>query len=76
MVLVVYFLSLFIYSLFLVRNVEAPPFNISLKQRSVLKGHFGKIYAMHWATADNSKYLVSASQVCLYIFNFKVAPRA
>lgn len=31
-----------------------------MKQRRVLKGHFGKIYAMHWAT--DSKHLVSASQ--------------
>jgi guanine nucleotide-binding protein G(I)/G(S)/G(T) subunit beta-1 len=32
-----------------------------LKQRRVLKGHFGKIYAMHWSAAD-SRHLVSASQ--------------
>jgi WD40 repeat protein len=32
-----------------------------IKQRRVLKGHFGKIYAMHWSDND-SKYLVSASQ--------------
>lgn len=32
----------------------------ALKNRRVLKGHFGKIYAMHWAT-DN-RHLVSASQ--------------
>jgi len=44
------------------RSQNAPPFQIALKQRRILKGHFGKIYAMHWATADNSKYLVSASQ--------------
>lgn len=31
-----------------------------LKSKKVLKGHFGKIYAMHWST-DN-KHLVSASQ--------------
>lgn len=31
-----------------------------LKQRRILKGHFGKIYAMHWST--DSKHLVSASQ--------------
>jgi len=31
-----------------------------MKQRRILKGHFGKIYAMHWAT--DSKHLVSASQ--------------
>lgn len=31
-----------------------------LKQRRILKGHFGKIYAMHWSA--DSKHLVSASQ--------------
>jgi len=30
------------------------------QQRRILKGHFGKIYAMHWA--QDSKKLVSASQ--------------
>jgi len=35
--------------------VQAP-----LKQRRILKGHFGKIYAMHWS--HDSKHLVSASQ--------------
>jgi len=34
--------------------------NLDLKQRRILKGHFGKIYAMHWCT--DSKHLVSASQ--------------
>jgi len=34
---------------------------VSLKQRRILKGHFGKIYAMHWSQHDN-KHLVSASQ--------------
>jgi len=33
---------------------------LNLKQRRILKGHFGKIYAMHWA--NDSKHLVSASQ--------------
>jgi guanine nucleotide-binding protein G(I)/G(S)/G(T) subunit beta-1 len=33
---------------------------VSLKQRRILKGHFGKIYAMHWAA--DSRHLVSASQ--------------
>ena len=33
----------------------------ALKQRRVLKGHFGKVYAMHWS-GDNVN-LVSASQV-------------
>jgi guanine nucleotide-binding protein G(I)/G(S)/G(T) subunit beta-1 len=31
-----------------------------LRQRRILKGHFGKIYAAHWAT--DSRHLVSASQ--------------
>lgn len=30
------------------------------KQRRILKGHFGKVYACHWA--GNSEHLVSASQ--------------
>jgi guanine nucleotide-binding protein G(I)/G(S)/G(T) subunit beta-1 len=34
--------------------------DMDIKTRRVLKGHFGKIYAMHWAT--DSKKLVSASQ--------------
>lgn len=34
-----------------------------LKARRVLKGHFGKVYAMHWS-GDNQN-LVSASQVCV-----------
>jgi len=33
---------------------------IGLKQRRILKGHFGKIYACHWA--QDSRHLVSASQ--------------
>jgi len=33
---------------------------LTLKARKVLKGHFGKIYAMHWSS--DSKNLVSASQ--------------
>ena len=33
---------------------------LNIRQRRVLKGHFGKIYAMHWA--QDSKHLVSASQ--------------
>lgn len=32
----------------------------ALRQRRLLKGHFGKIYHMHWA--NDSKHLVSASQ--------------
>lgn len=35
--------------------------NINFKPRRILKGHFGKIYAMHWSSND-SKHLVSASQ--------------
>jgi len=38
-----------------------PDSKVALKSRRVLKGHFGKIYALHWATHD-SKQLVSASQ--------------
>lgn len=32
----------------------------SLKQRRILRGHFGKVYALHWA--KDSRHLVSASQ--------------
>jgi len=32
----------------------------TLRQRRILKGHFGKIYALHWAS--DSRHLVSASQ--------------
>jgi guanine nucleotide-binding protein G(I)/G(S)/G(T) subunit beta-1 len=35
--------------------------SLSLKTKRFLKGHFGKIYAMHWS-AGQTKYLVSASQ--------------
>jgi len=34
---------------------------VSMKQRRILKGHFGKVYALHWASND-SRHLVSASQ--------------
>lgn len=37
-----------------------PEISLDLRQRRILKGHFGKIYAMHWCT--DSKHLVSASQ--------------
>lgn len=37
-----------------------PEIKIDLRQRRILKGHFGKIYAMHWSS--DSKHLVSASQ--------------
>jgi len=39
---------------------SGPPPPINLRQRRILKGHFGKIYALHWAA--DSKHLVSASQ--------------
>jgi len=39
---------------------SVPKITINLRQRRILKGHFGKIYAMHWST-DN-RHLVSASQ--------------
>jgi len=39
---------------------NTPPASAALKQRRMLKGHFGKIYAMHWA--EDSRHLVSASQ--------------
>jgi len=32
---------------------------LDAKQRRILKGHFGKIYAVHWA--KDSRHLVSAS---------------
>lgn len=35
---------------------------MTIKQRRVLKGHFAKIYAMHWAVGDHNRNLVSASQ--------------
>lgn len=37
-----------------------PATTLDIRQRRILKGHFGKIYAMHWCT--DSKHLVSASQ--------------
>jgi guanine nucleotide-binding protein G(I)/G(S)/G(T) subunit beta-1 len=37
-----------------------PKLTSRIVQRRILKGHFGKIYAMHWA--KDSKSLVSASQ--------------
>jgi len=40
------------------KNVQ--PTSANLRQRRILKGHFGKIYAMHWA--NDSRHLVSASQ--------------
>lgn len=42
-----------------------------LKARRVLKGHFGKVYAMHWS-GDNQN-LVSASQVSRYMLTWYYA---
>lgn len=44
----------------LASNKNLQPVQANLRQRRILKGHFGKIYAMHWA--NDSKHLVSASQ--------------
>jgi len=41
------------------QNYQSLP-SVSLKTKRFLKGHFGKIYAMHWST--NGRHLVSASQ--------------
>eukprot|EP00308_Calcidiscus_leptoporus_P025098 CAMPEP_0119352752 /NCGR_PEP_ID=MMETSP1334-20130426/1980_1 /TAXON_ID=127549 /ORGANISM="Calcidiscus leptoporus, Strain RCC1130" /LENGTH=341 /DNA_ID=CAMNT_0007365859 /DNA_START=94 /DNA_END=1116 /DNA_ORIENTATION=- len=47
---------------------HVPPLGkLGIKTRRVLKGHFAKIYAMHWVSAEKSspsdaKHLVSASQ--------------
>jgi guanine nucleotide-binding protein G(I)/G(S)/G(T) subunit beta-1 len=41
-------------------NHKLPAANVKLMNRRVLKGHFGKIYAMQWA--EDSKMLVSAAQ--------------
>lgn len=41
-------------------QIDSKNSNFHMKQQRVLKGHFGKIYAMHWA--DTSIQLVSASQ--------------
>lgn len=38
----------------------AQPVDAQLKQCRMLKGHFGKIYSVHWAS--DSRHLVSASQ--------------
>lgn len=37
-----------------------PKVTVGLKQRRILKGHFGKIYALNWSS--DSRHLVSASQ--------------
>jgi len=39
---------------------NVPKVQVTLKQRRILKGHFGKIYAMNWSA--DSRHLVSASQ--------------
>jgi len=39
---------------------KAQPLGPTPKMRQLLKGHFGKVYACHWA--GDSKHLVSASQ--------------
>mmetsp|Transcript_16640 Transcript_16640/g.18005 ORF Transcript_16640/g.18005 Transcript_16640/m.18005 type:complete len:351 (+) Transcript_16640:147-1199(+) len=43
-----------------VANGKAQPLGPTPKVRRTLKGHFGKVYAMHWS--GNNKDLVSASQ--------------
>ena len=45
-------------------GISAGP-KLAIKNRRVLKGHFAKIYAMHWCESDQGdfgKWLVSASQ--------------
>ena len=42
------------------QSKEVVPTPIDPKLRRTLRGHFGKIYAMHWA--KDSRHLVSASQ--------------
>lgn len=45
------------------KGERAAEIQVAIKNRKVLKGHFGKIYAMHWAESSDQKYqLVSASQ--------------
>ena len=39
---------------------RAQPLSAALKVRRILKGHFGKVYAMHWS--GNNRDIVSASQ--------------
>lgn len=41
-------------------NGLSNPAPTAIKFRRILKGHYGKIYSMHWGV--NSKHLVSASQ--------------
>lgn len=40
--------------------VQLEDLQVELKMRRKLQGHFGKVYAMHWAS--DSRHLVSASQ--------------
>jgi len=42
------------------RKKGVPEIQATLRQRRILKGHFGKIYALHWGM--DSRHLVSASQ--------------
>jgi len=44
----------------LAEKQNVPKTKPALQQRRILKGHFGKIYSVHWAT--DSRRLVSASQ--------------
>ena len=44
------------------RTGDAPDTIREITPRRSLKGHFGKIYAMHWAGESMSDNLVSASQ--------------
>jgi len=39
-----------------------PPERCALKPIRILKGHFGKVYALHWGRESHSKNVVSASQ--------------
>lgn len=41
--------------------LQAPKQQTALKRRRILKGHFGKVYALQWSDED-SKHLVSAAQ--------------
>ena len=44
------------------RSSDPPDALRTITPRRSLKGHFGKIYAMHWAGEAMSENLVSASQ--------------
>lgn len=46
-----------------VSNGEAPKGLVKPKKRATLKGHFGKVYALHWCAANEKRQnLLSASQ--------------